>query len=45
MPFGTEIRVSFGDPIERQDGETPTQLMEGARAEIAATLQRWRNRR
>ena len=45
VPFGTRTRVRFGDPIERQAGEDPAELMEKARAEIAATLQDWRNRR
>lgn len=44
VPFGTRIRVSFGDPIERQAGEDPAELMERARAQIAGTLQGWRNR-
>jgi len=44
VPFGTEIRISFGDPIERQAGEDPADLMERARVEIAATLRGWRNR-
>lgn len=44
VPFGTKIRVSFGDPIERQPGEDPAELMARARVEIAATLDRWRTR-
>jgi 1-acyl-sn-glycerol-3-phosphate acyltransferase len=42
VPFGTRIRVSFGDPIERSPDEDPTALLERARAEIEATLDRWR---
>ncbi len=44
VPFGTRIRVSFGDPVERRAGENPAELLERARAEIAATLQGWRTR-
>lgn len=43
VPFGTRIRVSFGDPIERQAGEDPAELMERARQRISATLQGWRS--
>lgn len=42
IPFGTRIHVSFGDPIERRAGEDPAELVERARREIAATLERWR---
>jgi len=43
VPFGAKIRVSFGDPIERSADEDAEALMERARAEIAATLHRWRD--
>jgi len=42
VPFGTKIRVSFGDPIARQEGEDPVELVARARDEIAANLARWR---
>jgi 1-acyl-sn-glycerol-3-phosphate acyltransferase len=45
VPFGTKIRVRFGEPIERQPGEDPAELVRRGRAEIAATLQNWRTRR
>jgi 1-acyl-sn-glycerol-3-phosphate acyltransferase len=44
LPFGTKIRVRFGDPIERLAGEDLSELVERARDEIAATLQEWRSR-
>lgn len=44
VPFGTRIRVRFCDPIARTDGDDPTALMDQARAEIDATLARWRSR-
>jgi len=45
VPFGTTIRVSFGDPIARADGDDPKALLEQSRAEIDATLARWRESR
>ena len=44
VPFGTTIRVRFGDPIARADGDDPKALLEQAQAEIDATLARWRSR-
>ncbi len=44
IPFGTEIRVRFGDPIARRPYEDATELVARARAEIDATLQGWRSR-
>jgi len=43
VPFGTRIRVRFGDPIERSNDEDHQVLLERAREEIAATLQHWRS--
>lgn len=43
VPFGTTVRVRFGDPIEQSDGDDPKALLERARAEIDATLARWRD--
>lgn len=43
VPFGTRIRVRFGDPIARTDGDDPTALVAQARTEIDATLARWRS--
>lgn len=42
VPFGTTVRVRFGDPIARGEGDDPKALLEQARAEIVATLARWR---
>lgn len=42
IPFGIKIRVSFGDPIARAADEDLDELMERARNEIDANLNRWR---
>jgi len=42
IPFGITVRVRFGDPIPRQPDEDRAALVEGARQEIATTLERWR---
>lgn len=42
IPFGTKVRIKFLDPIERQAGEDPRELLERARVQIEATLERWR---
>lgn len=42
VPFGTTIRVRFGDPIEREADEDPAELITRARREIASTLAKWR---
>lgn len=44
VPFGTRVRVSFGAPIERSPAENLEELLARARAEIEATLERWRDR-
>jgi 1-acyl-sn-glycerol-3-phosphate acyltransferase len=43
VPFGTRIRVHFGDPIPRRDDEDPAQMLDAAREEIETTLLRWRS--
>jgi 1-acyl-sn-glycerol-3-phosphate acyltransferase len=45
VPFGTRVRVHLGRPIPREPDEDPLALVERARAEIAATLTRWRQPR
>ncbi len=45
IPFGTTVRVRFGDPVARTEGDDPRALLEQARAEIDATLARWRELR
>ena len=42
VPFGTRIRVRFAAPIARDAGEDAAHILERARAEIEATLLRWR---
>ncbi len=42
IPFGTRIRVRFGDPIARVAGDDPAALVAQARVEIEETLARWR---
>lgn len=42
VPFGTRVRVWMGEPIPRQPGEDGTVLLEKVRAQIGATLERWR---
>jgi 1-acyl-sn-glycerol-3-phosphate acyltransferase len=44
VPFGTTVRMYFGDPIERHRDEDPDALLERARGEIAAKLEEWRSR-
>jgi 1-acyl-sn-glycerol-3-phosphate acyltransferase len=42
VPFGTRVRVYFGTPIARRDGEDGIALLERVRDEISGVLQRWR---
>jgi 1-acyl-sn-glycerol-3-phosphate acyltransferase len=41
IPFGTTVRVRFGNPMHREDMEDSV-LLKQARADIEATLARWR---
>lgn len=43
VPFGTTVRIRFGEPIEREPGDDPVELLERCRAEIAATLDAWQS--
>jgi 1-acyl-sn-glycerol-3-phosphate acyltransferase len=43
IPFGTRLKVYFGEPIERHKGEDPTELLARAEMTIRATLERWRS--
>jgi 1-acyl-sn-glycerol-3-phosphate acyltransferase len=45
VPFGTEIRVRLGDPIERSPDEDRDALLEQVREQIAGTLAGWRGER
>ncbi len=42
VPFGTTVNVYFGDPIKRSPDEDADELLERVRADIEATLSRWR---
>lgn len=42
VPFGTRVRVYFGKPIARRDGEDGIALLGRVRDEISGVLQRWR---
>jgi len=42
VPFGVVVRVRFGEPIARRPGADPAELIAQVRAEIEATLRRWR---
>ncbi len=42
VPFGTEVRLRIGDPIERTQGEDPNALILEVQEEIEKTLERWR---
>ncbi len=41
IPFGTRVRIRFGEPIDR-DGIVAADLVETARRTISATLDEWR---
>ena len=43
VPFGTAVRVRFGDPIARRPDEERRRVLESVRDDIEATLARWRN--
>ncbi|CAG0969669.1 1-acyl-sn-glycerol-3-phosphate acyltransferase [Myxococcaceae bacterium] len=42
VPFGTTVRVRFGDPIPRRPDEDRMAILEHVRGEIATTLDGWR---
>jgi 1-acyl-sn-glycerol-3-phosphate acyltransferase len=42
VPFGTRIRICFGDPIRRGEIPDDRQILERARGEIDRTLRAWR---
>ncbi len=43
VPFGTRVRVRFGDPIPRSPDEDRREMLRTVRKEIEAALERWRN--
>ena len=42
IPFGTRVKVRFSDPLDRVEGEEPTELLVRARGVIEDTLDEWR---
>jgi 1-acyl-sn-glycerol-3-phosphate acyltransferase len=42
VPFGTKVRVRFSEPLQRQPGEEPAELVERVRQVIEGTLLEWR---
>jgi 1-acyl-sn-glycerol-3-phosphate acyltransferase len=43
LPFGTEVRLSIGAPIERSEDEDPEALLYEVREQIEKTLEHWRS--
>lgn len=43
IPYGTKVRVRFGEPILRRPGESPVEVLDRCQAWIAETLQEWRS--
>ena len=43
IPYGTKVRVRFGEPMRRLPGESPVEILERCQAWIAQTLQEWRS--
>lgn len=41
VPYGTDVRMRFGDPIARSPGEDPAVVVAGCRAFAEATLEEW----
>jgi hypothetical protein len=41
VPFGTDVRVQFGEPIARRPDEDPTEVLERCRAFAQDTLDEW----
>jgi 1-acyl-sn-glycerol-3-phosphate acyltransferase len=42
IPFGTQVRVRFGDPLPRSPDEDRRRVLETMRDQIEATLEEWR---
>lgn len=43
IPYGTRVRVRFGEPMFRLPGESPVEILDRCQAWIAQTLQEWRS--
>ncbi len=42
IPFGSKVRIRFGEPIVRAVGESPVEVLERCQAWIEGTLVEWR---
>jgi 1-acyl-sn-glycerol-3-phosphate acyltransferase len=42
IPYGTTVRVRFGEPLFRRPGESPVEILDRCQAWISQTLQEWR---
>mgnify|MGYP001824208326 CR=1 FL=1 len=43
IPYGTKVRVRFGEPMFRLPGESPVEILDRCQAWIGQTLQEWRS--
>ncbi|MEN8235294.1 MAG: lysophospholipid acyltransferase family protein [Actinomycetota bacterium] len=43
VPFGSVVRVRFGEPISRTPNESPTEALDTCRTWIEATVDEWRS--
>jgi hypothetical protein len=42
IPFGSKVRIRFGEPIGRAAGESPLEVLERCQTWIERTLGEWR---
>lgn len=42
IPFGSRVNIRFGEPLERQPGESGAEVVEVCRRSIVAALDEWR---
>lgn len=42
IPFGTKVRIRFGEPIEREAADDAGAIIEASREQISRTLDEWR---
>jgi 1-acyl-sn-glycerol-3-phosphate acyltransferase len=43
IPYGAKVRVRFGEPISREPGESPVEVLDRCRVWIEATIEEWRS--
>lgn len=43
IPYGTKVRVRFGEPIFRLPGESPVEILDRCQSWIGQTLHEWRS--